>query len=113
MTDSGSEITVYWRPGCPFCSRLLGQLDRNEVPHRRVDIWADPAAAAVVRSVAGGNETVPTVVVGPVSLVNPGLDAVLTAAAEHAPGAVPEGWEPRKPGRFGRLVLSLLGGKRG
>lgn len=111
MTDQGSELVVYWRPGCPFCSQLLGQLDRYAVPHQRIDIWADPEAAAVVRSVANGNETVPTVVVGPVALVNPSLDAVLTAAVEHAPAAVPDGWEPAQPGRLGRLALRLLGGR--
>jgi mycoredoxin len=30
-----------------------------------INIWEDPQAAARVRSVANGNETVPTVFVGP------------------------------------------------
>ncbi|MFM7535514.1 MAG: glutaredoxin domain-containing protein [Acidimicrobiales bacterium] len=54
------EIVVYWRPGCPFCSSLLRQFDKRGVPHHRVNIWQDPAAAATVRSFARGNETVPT-----------------------------------------------------
>ncbi|HEX2576735.1 MAG TPA: glutaredoxin domain-containing protein [Aquihabitans sp.] len=95
-----AEIVVYWRPGCGFCSSLRRQLDGAGVPHRLVDIWADRAAAEVVRSFARGNETVPTVVVGPVGLVNPGLHEVLAAAADHAPGAVPEGYEPPGPGRW-------------
>ena len=33
------------------------------IPNRRVNIWRDPDAAARVRAAAGGNETVPTVVV--------------------------------------------------
>lgn len=36
-----------------------------------VDIWQDPAAAAAVRAVADGNETVPTVHVAGQWLVNP------------------------------------------
>jgi mycoredoxin len=62
---------VYWRPGCQFCLRLrlrtLGVAGRASW----VNIWRDPEAAAAVRAVAAGNETVPTVVVGGDSRVNP------------------------------------------
>lgn len=109
-TDPG--ITVYWRPGCGFCSSLRRQLDRHGVPHRLVNIWDDPSAAAFVRSVARGNETVPTVTVGDVSLVNPGIDAVLTAARTHAPDAVPTGYAPPRPNAAARLIGRLLGGGR-
>ena len=89
-TDSG--ITVYWRPGCGFCAGLFRQLDRLEVPYAKVDIWQEPSGAEFVRSVARGNETVPTVSIGPVSLVNPSAHEVLKAAATHAPAAVPAGY---------------------
>lgn len=79
MTASSTEIIVFWRPGCGFCRSLLGQLDRAGVPHHRVNIWEDPEAAATVRSIARGNETVPTVMVGPVGMVNPSLPEVLAA----------------------------------
>jgi len=36
-----------------------------------VDIWQDPDGAATVRAVAGGNETVPTVIAGDDARVNP------------------------------------------
>ena len=108
--DATSGITVYWRPGCGFCAMLLRKFDQEQVPHRRVNIWDDPDAAAAVRSIADGNETVPTVTVGPVGLVNPSLDEVLAAAAEHAPGAVPEGWTPPEPGRLSSWVSRKLSG---
>jgi len=38
-----------------------------------------------VRSVADGNETVPTVVIGPIGLVNPSIKQVKAALEEHAP----------------------------
>jgi mycoredoxin len=57
-------VTVYWRPGCPYCARLRQDLRALGLPAQEVDIWADPSAAAVVRGYAGGNETVPTVVIG-------------------------------------------------
>jgi glutaredoxin len=105
-----TEIVVYWRPGCLFCSSLLRQLDGRGVPHCRVDIRQDPDGAARVRSVANGNETVPTVGIGPVMLVNPDIHTVLAAATAHVPHAVPDGYEPPQPGRFGRWLLSKLSG---
>ena len=49
-----------------------------------VNIWEDADAASFVRSVARGNETVPTVTIGDIALVNPSvgeLHRVLDAAA--------------------------------
>ncbi|NNH69903.1 NrdH-redoxin [Nocardia uniformis] len=60
--DPAPELVVYRRPGCPYCSRMRRVLNRHGIIHREVDIWEDPEAAAFVRSVADGNETVPTVV---------------------------------------------------
>ncbi|MGI9610377.1 MAG: glutaredoxin domain-containing protein [Acidimicrobiia bacterium] len=73
------EVTVYWRPGCGFCARLLGDIDRAGLAHRKVNIWDKPEAAAFVRSVANGNETVPTVTVGKKAFVNPSLQQLQDA----------------------------------
>lgn len=62
---------VYWRPGCPYCLRLRGRLGRKAGRAYWVDIWSDPAGAAAVRAVTGGDETVPTVVAGADAVVNP------------------------------------------
>lgn len=62
---------VYWRPGCPYCLRLRTTLGREARRAYWVDIWRDPEAAAAVRAVADGNETVPTVVLGGEAHVNP------------------------------------------
>ncbi|CAM4138787.1 Putative glutaredoxin.1/MT3292 [Mycobacterium basiliense] len=79
------EVVVYWRPGCPFCWRLRTGLRRRGLPTKEVNIWSDPDAAAVVRSVAGGHETVPTVVVGDLAMVNPTAGQVVNAVRAHAP----------------------------
>ena len=73
-------VLVYWRPACGFCIRLLQALSNEGVEVELHNIWEDPAAAAFVRSVAGGNETVPTVVVDGQVHVNPPPDMVITAA---------------------------------
>ena len=46
-----------------------------------MNIWDDPDAAAIVRSIARGNETVPTVLVGGVGLVNPSVREIQAALA--------------------------------
>ena len=73
------EITVYWRPGCGYCGSLLRQLAHHDIAHRLVNIWDDQSGAATVRSIARGNETVPTVMVGNVGLVNPSVQQVVQA----------------------------------
>ena len=72
------DVTVYWRPGCGFCSMLRHKLKRSDLTYREVDIWSDPSAAAIVRSYANGNETVPTVVIG-----EPGQVRAQVTLVEH------------------------------
>ncbi|WBC16147.1 glutaredoxin domain-containing protein [Micromonospora sp. WMMA1998] len=62
---------VYWRPGCTYCLRLRLRLGRHAGRAHWVDIWRDPEAAAAVRAVTGGDETVPTVVLPDQVVVNP------------------------------------------
>jgi hypothetical protein len=89
----------------------LRQLERHGVEYHLANIWDDPTAAAFVRSVARGHETVPTVSVGTVSLVNPSVHDVLAAAATHAPSSVPNDYEPPPPGVLSRLTANVLGGR--
>lgn len=83
-------VTVYWRPGCPYCARLRQDLRVLGLPSREVNIWADPSAAAVVRGLAGGNETVPTVVIGDRGYVNPTAARVLAEVRRVVPGFTPD-----------------------
>lgn len=62
---------VYWRPGCAFCVRLRAALGTRAGRAIWVNIRLDPDAAARVRSVNDGNETVPTVFVGDTARTNP------------------------------------------
>ena len=87
MSDSPHAVEFYWRPGCFFCSSLERKLTEQGVALDKRNIWEEPASAAFVRSVAGGNETVPTVVAGGVAMVNPS-PAQVVAALEQAGGPV-------------------------
>jgi len=74
--DEDGRPIVYWRPGCPYCLRLRARLGRDGRRVLWVDIWADPDGAASVREVTGGDETVPTVIAGERSFINPSADVV-------------------------------------
>jgi glutaredoxin-like protein len=73
-------VTIYSRPGCPYCFLLRRRLRRYGIVFTEVNIWHDPAAAAAVRAVADGTETVPTVHVGGQWLVNPSARQVVQLA---------------------------------
>ena len=93
------DVVFYWRPGCVFCWMLRRALQRSGVVLDERNIWHDPGAAAFVRSVAGGNETVPTLVVDDTALVNPPAAAVLARLGS------PGGRELRRQqGPFRRLL---------
>jgi hypothetical protein len=68
-----------------FCGALLHRLHRLGLPLEEINIWTDGDAAAFVRSVAGGSETVPTVVVGSRTMINPGPRQVLDAVRAEMP----------------------------
>lgn len=100
-----ASVVVYWRPGCPWCSRLLRWIDRAALPVERRNIWDDPDAATDVRSITGGDETVPTVTVGDVALVNPSPKVLAATVREQLPGLLPDGGQDeawwRRVGRDG------------
>ncbi|MFJ7243903.1 glutaredoxin domain-containing protein [Kitasatospora sp. NPDC098652] len=98
MTDAASgatadgvagagEVVLYWRPLCTYCMKLRFGLLFTRLRYSRrftrVNIWKDQDAAAFVRSVADGNETVPTVSVAGRPMVNPSLRQLLAAAREY------------------------------
>lgn len=83
-TPDDPVVIFYWRPGCPFCMLLDRALQKRGVEVEKRNIWEDPDAAAAVRAVAGGNETVPTVVIGSTAMVNPSADQVVAARAAEA-----------------------------
>ncbi len=84
-TSTPSTVEFYWRPGCPFCMLLERSLKKQKVPFTKLNIWDDPAHAERVRSLANGNETVPTVVVGKWFGVNPSAGEVVAAIQSEAP----------------------------
>lgn len=85
------DLHLYWRPGCPFCVRLRFGLRRKGLSYQAHNIWEDERAAAFVRSVTGGDETVPTVALGELALVNPSVGEVVDLLGAEAPDLLPAG----------------------
>ena len=108
--DDAPPVQLYWRPGCGFCSSLTRSLDRIGLDYDAHNIWDDEDAAVFVREVANGNETVPTVRIGDVALVNPTAHEVMAEVATHAPTRLPPDYEPPEPGALGRALRRMLGG---
>jgi mycoredoxin len=84
-TATSPSITMYSTPWCGYCHRLRGQLDREGIAYTVIDIEQHPEAAADVRAINNGNETVPTVVFPDGSaLTNPSVAAVRERLAASA-----------------------------
>jgi mycoredoxin len=95
-------VRVHWRPGCPYCAMLRLALRSARVPAKWVNI-CEAAAAAEVREISGGDETVPTVVVGRRALVNPSARQVAAAVRARATRPRPAaGTRPRHGWRVRR-----------
>lgn len=90
MVEDQEGMVVYWRPMCPYCMKLRLRLRLTRLRYTEVNIWRDPEAAAFVRSVADGNETVPTVTVAGRAMVNPSKKQLMKAVATHAPHLLPK-----------------------
>jgi mycoredoxin len=84
-SSMSAAITMYSTPWCGYCHRLAGQLDREGIAYTVVDIEQEPDAAAYVREVNHGYETVPTVVFPDgTALTNPSVAAVREQLAASA-----------------------------
>ena len=81
LRQADRGVAIYWRPGCAFCAALGARVRRYADRAAWVNIWDDDDAAAYVRSVNGGAETVPTVVIDGVPHTNPSPRMVKRALA--------------------------------
>ncbi|MBT2386606.1 mycoredoxin [Streptomyces sp. ISL-11] len=80
-------VTMYSTTWCGYCRRLKSQLDREGIAYNEINIEHDADSAAFVEKANDGNQTVPTVLVTPLSgatpvtMTNPSLAQVKQALA--------------------------------
>ena len=61
--ETTEHVTIFFADWCPFCAKLIKNLDRTETPHALVDVEAEGTEDinAWIESVNDGNRIVPTV----------------------------------------------------
>ncbi|MBU5653877.1 mycoredoxin [Corynebacterium aurimucosum] len=61
--ETTEHVTIFFADWCPFCAKLIKNLDRTETPYELVDVEADGTEDinAWIESVNDGNRIVPTV----------------------------------------------------
>ncbi len=76
--ETTEHVTIFFADWCPFCAKLIKNLDRTETPYALVDVEADGTEDinAWIESVNDGNRIVPTV------LYSDGTHATNPAASE-------------------------------
>ena len=105
---SDLEVKVYWRPGCGDCIRVRRGLAKSGIETVEHNIWEDQVARSYVKSVAHGNETVPTVVIGDVSLVNPSVDQVVAEITKLDPTFTVKSVTPERGGDSSKAIFQWL-----
>lgn len=61
--ESATEMIVYVKRGCPWCTEALEYLERNEFEYEVRDVLADPESFARMREISG-QSLAPTLEVG-------------------------------------------------
>lgn len=79
--SSVSRPVVLWRPHCPFCRILFSGIENHGIDVETRNIWEDDDARALLNSRIG-SETVPTVMIGDRTLVNPSIVELIEAMSD-------------------------------
>ncbi len=56
------EITIYTKPGCPYCAAAKRHFDQKGFSYKEVNTAGDPAALREMLGLNGGRRRVPTIV---------------------------------------------------
>lgn len=87
MSDS-KAFTVYSTTWCPFCKRLLSDLEKTDINYQNVDVDDDTEAGELVKSLNDGNRVVPTLVFADgSSMTNPSINDVLEKLGADSPAS--------------------------
>jgi glutaredoxin len=56
------NVTIYTKPGCPYCAAAKEDLLRRGVAYDEVDVYATPGARETLAEITGGQQVVPVLV---------------------------------------------------
>lgn len=81
------KLTVYLKPGCPWCVDAVGYLNREGFSYEGVDVIANPDKYAEMKALSG-QSCAPTLTCGDLLLADFGVDEMVEFFEEH--GITPE-----------------------
>jgi len=55
-------VTIYTKPGCPYCAAAKEDLSRRGIEYEEIDVYATPGAREKVAQLTGGQRVVPVLV---------------------------------------------------
>ena len=85
--ETTADVTIFYADWCPFCAKLIKNLDRTETPYALVDVEGDNTEDinAWIESVNDGNRIIPTVLYSDgTHATNPSASEVRAKYAELA-----------------------------
>ncbi len=56
-----SEVTIFTKPGCPYCAAAKADLRRQGIRYTEYNVKADPDALKRMLELNGGRRHVPTI----------------------------------------------------
>ena len=59
-----ADVTIYTKPGCPYCARALSLLTKKGVAFTEIEAASDPAKKAEMVQRANGGTTFPQIFIG-------------------------------------------------
>lgn len=75
-------MTVYIKPGCPWCIDVEDYLQKNGYEYERVDVIADRAAFEKMKEIFG-QTSAPSMTVGDLKLADFGVEELVPFLKEH------------------------------
>ena len=75
-------MTVYIKPGCPWCIDVEAYLQKNGYEYERVDVIADRAAFEKMKEIIG-QTSAPSMTVGDLKLADFGVEELVPFLKEH------------------------------
>ncbi|MGV8951389.1 MAG: glutaredoxin 3 [Cypionkella sp.] len=64
MNNPSPQVTIYTKPGCPYCADAKHLLTRKKVDYVEIDISRHPTERAAMIGRARGRSTVPQIFIG-------------------------------------------------
>jgi glutaredoxin len=60
--DMSAEVTIYTKPGCPYCAAAKEHYKKLGVAYDEIDVYDIPGAKQRAIELAGGRSIVPVIV---------------------------------------------------